>query len=241
MEIKPGENKNLNIFLGENVLPDIKREEFQNGGRIDFTMIIDKEVEPEMTGKSAGVKSLEIQQAMEEEYKGLRIIQDPNLNPVGDDIQIGKGDKGGRYKFSFRVRTTSYRFNGRTCEFPQPEAILKGWIEIHSFDWLKNKMNKEREKNGLPHYLDDYIRCMYNCLIVHERTHMDLAPKAVKNAWDNFLKKLVPISAECSDECKRWKNYCEERLKVDVEDGIGLTQLDADNAQKECEKNCIEK
>jgi len=241
LEIKPGENKNLNIFLGENVLPDIKREEFQNGGRIDFTMIIDKEVEPEMTGKSAGVKSLEIQQAMEEEYKGLRIIQDPNLNPVGDDIQIGKGDKGGRYKFSFRVRTTSYRFNGRTCEFPQPEAILKGWIEIHYFEWLKKKMNKEREKNGLPHYLDDYIRCMYNCLIVHERTHMDLAPKAVKNAWDNFLKKLVPISAECSDECKRWKNYCEERLKVDVEDGIGLTQLDADNAQKECEKNCIEK
>jgi hypothetical protein len=58
LEIKPGENKNLNIFLGENVLPDIKREEFQNGGRIDFTMIIDKEVEPEMTGKSAGVKSL---------------------------------------------------------------------------------------------------------------------------------------------------------------------------------------
>jgi len=241
LEIKAGENKNLNIFLGENVLPDIKREEFHNGRRIDFTMIIDKEVEPETTHKSAGAKSLEIQQAMQEEYKGLRIIQDPNLNVVGDDKRLGyKGDADGIYKYSFypEIRAT---FNGNTCEFPQRKAIFKGWIEIHSFEWEKKKMNEEREKNGLPPHSDDYIRCMYDCLIVHERTHMDLAPKKVKDAWDYFLGKLVPIPAECEEECIRWAKHWRNHLIVDVEDGIGSTEVFAKKAQKECEKNCIEK
>ena len=190
LEIKDGENKNLNIFLGESELPDIKREEFQNGGRIDFTMIIDKEVEPGKTGKSAVVKSLEIQQAIEEGYKGLRIIQDPNLNLVRDDIKLGKEDKGGRYEYSIKLSEASASFDGRTCKFPPQKAILKGWIKIHSFEWSRKKMNIEREENGLPPYSDDYIRCKYDCLIVHERTHMDLAPERAKSAWDNFLKNL---------------------------------------------------
>lgn len=239
LEIKAGENKNLNIFLGENTIPDIKREEFQNGGRIDFIMIIHKEVESKTMRKSADVKPLEFQQAMAEDT-GLSIIQDPNLIVVGEHKQLGyKGNAAGIYKFEFdpEIRTT---FKGNTCEFPQPKAIFNGWIEIHSFEWLKTKMNEEREKNELPPHSDDYIRCRYDCLKVHERTHMDLAPKRVKDAWDYFLKKLVPISAECMEECIRWRKQWEERLIVDVEDGIDATELFAKKAQRECDKNCIE-
>jgi len=101
-------------------------------------------------------------------------------------------------------------------------------------------MNEEREKNGLAPHSDDYIRCRYDCLKVHERTHMDLAPKKVKDAWDYFLRKFVPISAECIEECRRWMKHWRKRLIVDVKNGVYSTELFAEKAQRECEKNCIE-
>jgi len=240
-EIKAGENKNLNIFLGESRLPDIRREEFQDGRRIDFTMIFNKKEETRTAHKTTVAKSLETKQVNKDEDKGLKIIQNLNVVPVADNYEIGKEQNlDADYKYILGIKV-DYTYDGNRCKFSSPECNYEGFIEIHSFDWIKKKINKERIDKELPPLTDDCIKCLYDCLIVHERTHMDLATDKVKGCWGKFLLKLTLTPVQCEEDCEKlfeqWKKELDDCIKRE----FATTEPDAAKAQKECEKNCKNK
>lgn len=154
-------------------------------------------------------------------------------------MYIGIDNPPAAYKW---MKTAQVFFNcneKKVCEYLFPTGLFVGWIAIHSFEWIKNKVNQEREQNGLSPLSDECINCLIDCLIEHEVTHMLLAKGIVKGCWDEFLGKLIPTSVRCCKECKDKSLEFILEFYSCVDNGIRNTENDARSAQKNCEnKNC---
>jgi hypothetical protein len=239
LEIKSGENKNLNIFIGEDPSPDVKREESLDGKTIDFIMILKKEEPLEVTAQSSKNKNfLKAQQTEEQVYKKLRISNSLDIKEVEADVKFER-DESGQYYYDFNIRVQLFFMNG-TCVLGDCTGTFDGKIRIHKFDWYKKRTNDEQAKNGLPPLSDDTIRCLYDCVKTHEWTHWRLAPGVLKKHWDELLKKLISAPpAKCQADCDKFSyNYINQTLNSFK---IGMrteTERPAKEAGEECRKQC---
>ena len=230
LEIKEGRNTNLNIFLGESLIPDIKRQELKDGREINFTMIIAKEEEQAVRSL---VTSQQVMREGYEEYNGLKIMQHINIIE-DDDIELDA-----LYDWQYEYPKTGGIFcKEKQCIFPSPKGKYRAWIKRHTLEWFK--------KNILPNKSDECVKCLMDCLEVHEKTHHKLAINngkgIVKECWDEFLKKLrQPIPCCEVKDCENKYNQFLIELEFCIQNGIVNTENQANQAQRDCEKNCSEK
>lgn len=240
-EVRKGENKNLNIFLGERTIPGVKREESLDSRRIDITMFSSKREELKADLETKTLKAIEklitSQEEIREEYRGLIIIQHLIPMEAGDNEKLGKtGNADAEYQHEL-VYSAPWICEKTTCKFKEaPKGVFKGWIRIHNFDWIKKRENEKRKNKGEPPYSDDYIRCLINCLIVHEKTHMELATQIVKKCWDEYLS-ILPVEDKCCDECAGIVSWLENQLKHCVDTGIDATEDKANEEREKCKNS----
>ena len=215
LKIVEGKNVFLNFFLGKSDHIYFKREDTK-AGIINFTMAYaDIDIE-------AGL----IKDTMESSQNQFNFYYFIGEEWI-DDIFPGDG----HYYYSFKGK---YEAMDQKCDkgFCNYKAIgvLYGIVYMHTDDWYKDKN---------PTYPSDNLKCLINCLRIHENIHKDDSIRIGQEFLDTEVVKKSGMDPCCKNsDClkkiiihlERWKKLCNDFMREN-----GPSEMNAKEAQKKCE------
>jgi gas vesicle protein len=245
LKIEEGKNVNLNIFMKEELdeIGKVERKDSKDKGRIDIIIyplaLIEAGTSTQVVKGAQRIGLL--QEEVIEKYEGLTITHEP-IKVVSDDTVL-ENNADADYWWSYGPLQADYKCIGASserkgkCLVTSLKSEYKDQILMHSYDWWL-------KRHGVPD--NEINKCIYdNCLLAHEKKHMELAIDIVKREWDNF-KKIVENEINnnkdcCNDtECSKAIEEIFNKMREEVRKKIEDTEEQANRASEECKKNCRE-
>lgn len=227
VEIKEGQNKIINILLGEAQYPSVSKLDNDLLGEICFTI--------EYTSNS--LKDIEtIGKAAQTPCEKLTITG-PDIDVVGDDVPLlsMKGEPANGqivFETSFKYAYDCFK---EKCFYDNFRLNVNIVVKLHTPNYYKQFYPEIDDNN--------FFLCLKECTSKHEMYHFNAYPPVACKWWKEFLNGVNSMEKECctdKESCrenmnKRWGKYSAE---IDKE--MGETETGTETLSKKCDSDCLE-
>lgn len=227
VEIKEGQNKIINILLGEAQYPSVSKSDNDLLGEICFTI--------EYTSNS--LKDIKLSSKAAQTPCEKLTITGPDIDVVEDDVQLlsMKGEPANGqivFESSFKYAYDCFK---KKCFYDNFRLNVNIVIKLHTPNYYKQFYPEIND--------NDFFLCLKECTRKHEMYHFNAYPPVACKWWKEFLNDVNSMEEECcidKESCrknmnKRWENYS---AKIDKE--MGETEIGAEALSKKCESSCLE-
>jgi len=226
VEIKEGQNKIIDILLGEAQYPSVSKEDNDLLGEICFTI--------KYTSNSLKYIKTRINAAQIPCEK--LTITGPDIDVVEDDVQLlsMKGEPANGqivFETSFKYAYDCFK---EKCFYDNFRLNVNVAIKLHTPNYYK-QFYPEIDDN-------DFFLCLKECTNKHEMYHFNAYPPVACKWWEEFLNDVNSMETQCctdKESCRKNMNKMWEKYSANIDKEMGETETDAEVLSKKCEGDCL--
>jgi hypothetical protein len=234
LKIRDGQNIRLDIFMGENPYPSLKRNISLDGSTITFVMKFPK---AKLLKKAMARNLLK---STEESCEGLTVTgpeiyevsDDEDLAVEEDDPEDKRDVEFGAFRYIKALYKPKAECKEESCIFSNARLDIETCILIHSMNFYKEHFHTND---------DEYAACLRECTKIHEFAHSDAFFPIACDLWKHLLNdlKILTCCDKNTEMCLAGFDKRYEIFELDLSDQMLLTEDEAEHDTKSCEKTCL--
>ena len=236
LKIRDGQNIRLDILMGENPYPSLKRNISLDGSTITFVMKLPK---AKLLKKAL---SRNLLKDLDESCPGLTVTG-PEIYEVSDDEDLvfeeddpedKKDIEFGKFSYILARYQPDVECIKESCIFSNFRLDVETCILLHSVNFYKEHFNTND---------DVYAACLRECTKIHEFAHSDSFFPVLCNLWKQLLNdlKILDCCGNNTDACRDGFIKRFEIFKLALKDELEPTEDEAAQDTKSCENTCLPK
>jgi hypothetical protein len=221
LKIRDGQNIRLDIIMGENPYPSLKRKISLDGSTITFEMNFPK------TKLLKKAMARNLLKDLEESCQGLTVTG-PEIYPVSDDVDLvweeddpedKKDVEFGTFRYILARYMPNANCENEKCIFYNFRVDVETCILIHSVNFFKEHFNTND---------DEYAACLRECTKIHEFAHSDAFFPIACDLWKHLLNdlKILTCCGKNIETCLDGFDKRYEIFKLDLKGQMVLTEDD---------------